>query len=306
MAVADADDQLAWEERTRPRAAAIAALGGLLGVVGALILYYRVSVSDAPSSLLLDSLQNLERPGPIGEQPTARTATFQYEDDNLGFALGWRVMVSLGLLGTGLVLSYLGTCTRARRPKLARFALPAPAVGGALLGASILTLYLAQQQLTGNVLDGDGTVDAATQSPSSGDVGSGLLILGSLTFAVGGALVALNAMRAGLLTKTMGILGMFAALSPMLLGPIQFPPLLPLWTIFLVPLLLGRWMGGQPPAWVTGREEPWPTAAELREERMRAKGKLAEPDPVAVETAARATREVPHPSSKKRKRKRRT
>jgi hypothetical protein len=107
-------------------------------------------------------------------------------------------------------------------------------------------------------------------------------------------------MRAGLLTRTMGILGMFAGGAIVLFGPSQ--PLLPLWTAFLAPLFLGRWMGGQPPAWKSGKEEPWPTGAQVREERMRARGKLAEPDPEVVEELVGAK---PHPASKKRKRKRR-
>ena len=114
-------------------------------------------------------------------------------------------------------------------------------------------------------------------------------------------MISLNAMRAGLLTRVMGILGMFAAGGTVILyGPSQ--PLLPLWIAFLGPLFLGRWMGGQPPAWVTGEAEPWPTGAAMREERMRARGQLAEPDPEPVEEQAAGK---PHPSSKKRKRKRR-
>ena len=117
-------------------------------------------------------------------------------------------------------------------------------------------------------------------------------------------------MRAGLLTRTMGILGMFAGGAVVLFGPSQ--PLLPLWTIFLGPLFLGRWMGGVPPAWETGQEEPWPSGAELREERMklredrlRARGELRSRTPSPSRSARRPTAH-PHPSSKKRKRKRRT
>ncbi len=83
-----------------------------------------------------------------------------------------------------------------------------------------------------------------------------------------------------------------------------------MWTIFLAFLILGRWLGGLPPAWASGKEEPWPSNAELRQERidaraerLQAKGKLAAPDPAPVEEAAAAR--TPHPSSKKRKRKKR-
>ncbi len=299
----EVDEQLEWERRQRPRAALIALLAGLL-MVGGLVLA-GVATSDQPSALLLDSLRNLEKPGPIGDQPTTHVAgacspecDFQYTSDHNGPVLLSIAMLALGLFGVGLTLSFLGRCTRARRPQTPRFALPASAVGGAVAGIGIMLVYFAQQSFHSDILEGAGTVDAVRERPTAEGVGYTIELLGIFVFALGAIITCLNAMRAGLLTRTMGILGMFAGGAIVLFGPSQ--PLLPLWTAFLAPLFVGRWMGGQPPAWQTGKEEPWPTAAQLREDRMRAQGKLKEPDPEPVERAAK-----PHPSSKKRKRKRR-
>ena len=63
-----------------------------------------------------------------------------------------------------------------------------------------------------------------------------------------------------------------------------------------------------PPAWRTGRAEPWPSSAELREQRARARGgerrgepvEEPEPEPAAVGGAP-----SPSASARKRKRKRR-
>ena len=299
MAVADVSEQLAWEERVRPRAAIIAGLSGML-VIGGLILA-GVTTQDQPSALLLDSLRNLQAEGPIGDQTTTHVADFEFTSDNMGAILASILMLAFGLLGIGLTLSFLARVTRARRPQLARFALPAPALGGTIAAIGIVIVFLAQQGWHDDILDGARTVDAVRERPTAEGVGYTIELLGLFVFAMGAVLVCLNAMRAGLLTRTMGILGMFAGGAIVLFGPSQ--PLLPLWTVFLVPLFLGRWMGGQPPAWKTGREEPWPTAAQLREERLRAQGKLAEPSPESVEE--RAADRAPHPSSKKRKRKRR-
>jgi len=299
MAVVDAQDQLEWEARVRPRAAAIAALSGMLVIAGLVIA--GVATQDQPTALLLDSLRNLEAAGPIGEQTTTHVADFEYTSDHLSSILPSILMLAFGILGIGLTVSFLARATRARREQLPRFAMPMPAVGAAVAGLGIITVFFAQQSWHDDILAGSRTVDAVRERPSAEGIGYAVELLGLFVFAIGAVLVSLNAMRAGLLTRTMGILGMFSGGAIVLFGPSQ--PLLPLWTVFLAPLFLGRWMGGQPPAWKTGEAEPWPSAAVLREERMRAKGKLAEPDPVAVETAARAT---PHPSSKKRKRKRRT
>ncbi|MEA2217731.1 MAG: hypothetical protein QOJ35_357, partial [Solirubrobacteraceae bacterium] len=87
------------------------------------------------------------------------------------------------------------------------------------------------------------------------------------------------------------------------------------WLIALGVLFLGRWPAGQPPAWVTGEAQPWPSQQELRERRLEGQAsKAAErprrstrreraepPETPAPELPARK----PHPSSKKKKRKRR-
>ena len=292
------EEQLAWEERQRPRFAAIALLGGVLGIASLIV--YQSATSDVPEALLLDSLHSLEQPGPIADAPTAKLRAFEHAREHPGMEIAWRVLVALGTLATGLALSFIGVCTRARRQQPHRLIIRAATIGAAFIGVGILWLYFLQASIVDGVLDGAGTVAESREAPSSGNVASVFLILGLLGFAIGSVVIALNAMRAGLLTRTMGILGMFAGVSPMLLGIPQ--PLLPLWTAFLAPLFLGRWMGGQPPAWKTGKEEPWPSAAQVREERMRARGQLAEPDPAVVEERVAAK---PHPASKKRKRKRR-
>ena len=307
MAVTDAqsvDAQLAWEKRTRPRAAAIAGLSGML-VIGGLVVA-GVTTQDQPSALLLDSLRNLEADGPIGDQTTVHVTDFMFSSDKRGGVLASILMLAAGLLGIGLTIAYLGRVTKARRPQMPRFAMPLPAVGATIAALGIVTVYFAQQGWHDDILAGSRTVDAVRERPAGEGVGYAIELLGLFAFALGTVLVSLNAMRTGLLTRTMGILGMFAGGAVVLFGPSQ--PLLPLWTIFLAPLFLGRWMGGQPPAWASGKEEPWPSSAELRQDRMdaraerlQAKGKLAAPDPTPVEE--RAAERTPHPSSKKRKRK---
>ena len=133
------------------------------------------------------------------------------------------------------------------------------AVGGAVIGIALIVVYLSQRAFHQDVLDGARTVDAVRDRPEGEGIGLTVELIGLFLFALSSVMISLNAMRAGLLTRTMGILGMFAGGAIILFGPSQ--PLLPLWTAFLAPLFLGRWIGGQPPAWVTGDAEPWPSAA---------------------------------------------
>ncbi len=121
-------------------------------------------------------------------------------------------------------------------------------------------------------------------------------------------LVSLNAMRAGLLTRFLGILGVVSGVV------LVFPQLIPLpliqsfWLIALGLMLLGRSRTPLPPAWRTGSAEPWPSAKEAaarrREAEERRQGIVREPEPEPEPKPAPAAAK-PHPSSKKRKRKRR-
>lgn len=297
--MAETADQLAWEKQQRPRAAALAIASGLL-TIGGLVLA-GVATRDQPNALLLDSLRNLEKPGPIGGRPTVHVADFTYSSEHGGAIFLSIVLLALGLLGIGLTLSFLARCARARRPQLPRFAPPGVAVGGLIIGLGLVVVYLSQRSFHADVLNGARTVDAVRDRPKGEGVGLTMELLGLFLFAVSAVLINLNAMRAGLLTRTMGILGMFSGGAIVLFGPSQ--PLLPLWVAFLGPLFLGRWLGGQPPAWVTGNAEPWPSGAQMREQRRKGRGgaSLAAPDPEPVEEGAGRL----HPSSKKRKRKKR-
>jgi hypothetical protein len=128
-------------------------------------------------------------------------------------------------------------------------------------------------------------------------------------------LIGLNAMRAGLVSRFIGILGIVAGVVTVLFrgaGPIEA-----FWFIALGMLFLDRWPNGRGPAWETGEPEPWPTPMDRQRELMEERGELppeeetAEPEPDAdeeyeedgidpSEPVAKA-----HPASKKRKKKRR-
>jgi hypothetical protein len=65
-------------------------------------------------------------------------------------------------------------------------------------------------------------------------------------------------MRAGLLTRFWGSLGMALGVAALLLL-VQFTMI---WFIYFGLLLIGKIPGGRPPAWAAGEAIPWPTPGE--------------------------------------------
>ena len=115
----------------------------------------------------------------------------------------------------------------------------------------------------------DGTLVAA----------QGVGFAGRLALAFALVLISLNAMRAGLLSRFMGILGIIiGALNVLpLLGELPIVQLF--WFGALGVLFLGRWPGGRGPAWESGEAEPWPSAAEVAAQRAEEATAGREPTP---------------------------
>jgi hypothetical protein len=105
--------------------------------------------------------------------------------------------------------------------------------------------------------------------------GSSLLILqligqlSALLVAVAFVLVSLQAMNQGLLPRWLAYGGMLAG-ALVLFQVTQIPVVQALWLASVALLISGRWPQGAPPAWRTGRSEPWPSQAEMRTRRAAA------------------------------------
>ena len=114
-------------------------------------------------------------------------------------------------------------------------------------------------------------------------------------------------MRAGLLTRFLGILGVVSGVVFALPQLMPLPVVQSFWLVGLGLLLLEVGRTELPPAWRTGSAEPWPSPQEAAERRREAEerrqGIVPEPEPEPKPKRAPVAR--PHPSSKKRKRKRR-
>ena len=132
---------------------------------------------------------------------------------------------------------------------------------------------------------------------------------GALGLALALVFISLNAMRVGLLTKFMGVLGIITGVLQILPFGGPLPVVQCFWLLMLGVLFSGRWPGGSPPAWRSGEAEPWPSQAEIRERRARAaaerRGEVYEPPAPQAEPEAVGAGPSPSASARKRKRKRR-
>jgi hypothetical protein len=303
------EEQLAWEARWRGRAAAAAGLAGVLTLVSQVA--SNIALRDLPRVTLREALKNaMEHGGQtrVGLKETQVT----FLSDHAAALIASAVGVAIGTAAIGFALVFLYHTAKFRRPET-----PGPSRLLAASGAGLAAVGGLVQQvvLTVKAHDFAGAADHSRQAVD--DVLQSTWVLGPATLQFLGAallgvatiIIVLNAMRAGLVTRFMGVLGMIVG------GLTIFPRIAPLpvvpafWMVALGVLIAGRWPNGSPPAWEIGEAIPWPTQQQLREARgdsaPREAPATGDDEDAGRESAEAATGQA-HPSSKKRKRKRRT
>ena len=257
------DEQLAHESRVRQRQTAIAVGAGVL-----LVLAAAVQLGGAHTKV--DEL----------------TTDLIVANRRFPLDLIASVINALASLAVAWTLSYLWRCAHARSAQVRGY-VRAIAVAGGVLSAVTGVVYaiIVAIKVHQFVTTGAQTYEEANRLTSS----SGLIVLqligqaGALLLAVGFVLVSLNAMRQGLLTRFMGYLGMFAG-ALVLFQITQIPIVQGYWLAAVGYLISGRWPTGTPPAWITGRAEPWPPSSEMRARKVASAG-----------GARRGARPVPEP-----------
>jgi hypothetical protein len=298
----DREQQLAWEARQRPRAGVAAFLGAVFLMGG--FLWWVSLLRDAPQAGYLESLSRLGD-GPIGEQQSIQIRAMEYTVDNAFGFITSGLLRGLAPVLLAYAVTFLAAATRARRPEFPRVAVYVTIVGAVVYCLGTAGAEIERTIAFNSFLDSGRTVDDARDVISSATITVALLAyVGQFVTAAGLLLVSLNAMRAGLLTRFLGILGVVAGVVSV------FPQLMPVplvqafWLVALGLMLIGRI--SMPPAWRTGKAEPWPSAREAAERRREAEQRRQgiEPEPKPKPKPKPAAKPQ-HPSSKKRKRKRR-
>jgi hypothetical protein len=283
------EDRLAYESRVSTRQVALAAAAGVLVMAAVLIQIGGPHVKVNEQTL-----------GLITENKRATRDLI----GSIANALGY-----FALAGT---LWYLWGSTRAREPKIRPAFIGILAVAGCILSGVSVVVYVANYGIQAHhfVTHGSQTYPEANDLLTKPTLVIPQITndFGLLLVAVGIVMVSLNAMRVGLLTRFLGYLGIIA-------GVLTIIPLVPIpiveayWLLALAYLFSGRWPSGVPPAWSTGRSEPWPKAP--RGERPareplfgRGRGKPApEPAPEPVGAAVPGSTRSTTPKRKRKRRK---
>jgi hypothetical protein len=291
------EQQLAWEARQRPKAGAAALAAAVLTVASSV--WSALAFQDRPMTGVLDALERAAQPGPVGSTPSLRIPYFEYLDSHATDIIATGVLRGLALAGIGIVLAVLAVSTRARRPELPRFAPTLALFGGVLTAIATILTGFAQVSAVQNILDGPRTVAAADDLAKDSFLVTAQLIglPGTLALALAFVLICLNAMRAGLLSRFLGILGIIT--GALLIFPIGSPiPVVQIfWLLAVGLLLLGR-LRNEPPAWAAGEAVPWPSNLERR---MGAPGRAPAPQP-ATEPAASGQQQGMQSRKKRKKR----
>ncbi len=302
------EQQLAWEARQRPRAAVAAILGGVLTIVG--YLWWGLTLRDAPRAGFLESLERLGD-GPLGPMPSLLTPRFEFLNDRAVGLIGSGIVRALALFALAWAVTFIAVATRARRKEFIRAAVYVTMVGAVASGLALIVTSVATALAVSSYLDGPRTVAEATDFGGGSIFATGeLLIYYVCPFVIGAGLllVSLNAMRAGLLTRFLGILGVVSGVLAVLPQLMPLPVIQSFWLIAVGIMLLGGGRAGMPPAWRTGQAEPWPSAVEAANRRKAAEDRRQGIEPGSAKPAPAGERVPagrPHVSSKKRKRKRR-
>jgi hypothetical protein len=282
-----ADEQLLYETRNRNRQAVVSALAAILLLAGAIVALG-------------------------GPHTTVDELTVDLITANKRFPLDLiaGVLNALGSLAVAWTLTFLYRSCSARKPELKSF-IKYIAISGGVLAAITGMLYAIVVAIKVHefVTTGAQTYDEANHLTSS----TGLLALqligqaAALLLAMGFVLVSLNAMRVGLLSRFMGYLGIFAGVL-VLFQITQVPVVQAYWLLAFAYLVSGRWPTGVPPAWRSGRAEPWQSSQQMRASRLGAGGNgRAKPSvtPAPESVGAPGTADRSRSGASKRKRKRR-
>jgi hypothetical protein len=275
------EQQLAWERKWAPIAAGAAILSIVVSFVG--IVFQTSSFGEAPDN-------DVER-------------MTQLDAESSDFILA-SVINGIAVLLVIVPLYYLYRATKARRENLPTAAIVLGVLGPIVSAIVGVLFQLDRIDAADEFLalpDAQRTEERADDLLSEG-IGTlvGFGYGSSLATGFAFLMINLNAMRAGLLSRFMGVLGIIIGVLfalPIIGGPqlIQI-----FWLGAMAALFIGKWPGGRGPAWETGRPEPWPSAAEQRA-RMEARA-AGQPEPAEPEAADPDT---PQNRPRKRKRKRR-
>jgi hypothetical protein len=312
------EDILARERTTKQRVGLAALAAALLAVIAGVL--PQAIYSDFPRVYLLDAVRDAA--GETIGRDGLRTAQILFINDHAASLLLVAIAQAATALLIGWLLVFLFDATVARGGATPRIARLLALIGSGATALSALVLQIAVMISASDFASSSDHGSAAAHDALRGGVvvaASFVGFIGSITLAAAFVLITIGAMRVGLLTRFLGVLGAIVG-ALILLGPLSGSPTFivqAFWLAMVGALLLGKFPRNIPPAWTSGEAMPWPTQQEIREERQRGggggggfggfgRGRLATTP--ALESPSRPetpSTEAPSPSTSARKKRKR-
>jgi hypothetical protein len=233
--------EIAEERRWGPVAGAAAIAAGILFAVGSI--WSQAVTADIPKD----------------DTP----AELRFFDRHAGELIASSALRSIAVLLLAVAAVHLYRATRQRKPDLNPVVLVVGMFGPFALavGGLVHDIYFADAaaDFTGREVQTEEVADDLSRGPVR-TLGVSLIAAGTVGLAFWFVMGSLNAMRVGLLTRFMGMLGIVIGPALLILPPALV--VMALWALALGVLFLGFWPGGLPPAWERGEAVPWQTTRE--------------------------------------------
>jgi hypothetical protein len=292
--------QVAAETERRSRLAVPAFAGGILYLLSGIIT--ASTLNGAPSVGLLQGLAPALS-GVANPPVSPRAPEVKFFSHHATSLIAASVLAAVAIGALTLVLLLLVDAARFRRPQTWPAARPLILVGGIALAIISVVHQAVLAVETHNFAVGhdftNHAVDNALTKGTANVITQYFDLLAGLAVAVAMIVVVVNAMRLGLVTRWMGVLGIFTGILIFLpIGGAKLEVVPAFWLVAMGILYIGKWPNGQPPAWESGEARPWPTRAQVREG-------ATGPQPALATGAGDVTPAPTKPSSGRTSRKRR-
>jgi hypothetical protein len=306
--MADAERQLAVEGAKRVRVAALSLTAGLFFFGGQL--WVAVIGAKEPTIGVFQGLAPAFK-GMAAAQIDPRTIHEQFLVSHQYSLLASFIISNIGTLMMIAPLRYLAAAEFARSATPSRIAAQLALYGPILLAVFLPAFEVSLIIGAHHYLSHSARDAAAITAATAGALRVAfqlILAIGTLLVAAAYIMICLRAMRVGLLTRMLGIVGMVGGI--LFLVPLTpLPVVQALWLVFFAAMLLQ--FGGRPlpEAWVAGEARPWPPRERVqrqprqpREPRQPARGARRGGSSAAPVPAPVVPRGPSPSASKKRKR----
>jgi hypothetical protein len=262
------NQQVAWETERRTRLAVPAFAGGVLYLLSGIIT--QSTLNGAPTVGILQGLKPALE-GVANPATSPRAPEVKFISHHAGPLIAGSVLAALAIGVLTLVLLLLVEATRFRRPETWGPARMLVLAGGASLAVisvahQIVAAIETHKFAIGHDHSNHAVDDALTKGAANLTIDYLSLVAG-LSLAVGMIVTMVNAMRVGLITRWMGVVGIISGILIFLpIGGATLEVVPSFWIVAMGILYIGKWPNGQPPAWESGEARPWPSRAQMREQ----------------------------------------